>query len=130
MKVASITSSITPSFSTTSIKTPHCLLHLSEKEWQRCQHNSIHITGLFKSNITSYDNVVFGNKINAPLKKSTLHGSTINWQEINLSQIKGGYIIITTSINELHDMMLDNQIILIDSTEGSTLGRASNLKAT
>ena len=129
MKEASITSSIVPSFSDTGIQTPHCLLHLSAKEWRRCKLNSINVTGLFKSNITAYDNVVFGSNIKAPLKKSTSHGSTINWQEINLSEIKGGYAIITTSIDELKEMMLDNRVILIDSTEGSTLGRASNTKA-
>ena len=87
------------------------------------------MTGLFKSNKTIYDNVVYGTNIIAPLKKSTSHGSTIHWQEINLSEIKGGYAIITTSNNDLHEMILDGRVILIDSIEGSKLDRGTKTKA-
>jgi len=48
---------------------------------------------------------------------------------VNLSEIKGGYAIIATTIEELNVMIECNSIILIDSTEGSKSGRAINDKS-
>ena len=70
-----------------------------------------------------------GNNIKAPLKRSTTNGSPVHWREVNLSEIKGGYAIIATTIEELNVMIECNSIILIDSTEGSKSGRAINDKS-
>lgn len=46
-----------------------------------------------------------------------------------MSEINGGYAITTTSTDDLQEMILDDRVILIDSTEGRKLGRATNTKA-
>ena len=107
-----------PTFSLSCKESPHCLLHLTKTEWRRCKENSIYVSGLFKSHITSYDNVVLGNNVVAPLKKSTSHGRTVVWKELNLSETKGGYVIITTSTNDLTELITKKSIILIDGMEG------------
>ena len=89
-KKDAVTSNILPIFSLSCKESPHCLLHLTQTELKRCKHNSIYVSGFFKSHITSYGNVVFGGNVVAPLKKSTSHGKTIVWQELNLSETKGG----------------------------------------
>ena len=67
--------------------------------------------------------------IKAPLKQSTTHGSPVHCREVNLSEIKGGYALIATTIEELNVMVKYNSVILIDSTERSTNGRAMNDKS-
>ena len=101
-------------------------MHLSATEWKRFKENTILITGLFRSKTTSYDNVVIRKHIKAPLKRSTTNGSPVHWHEMNLSDIKVGYTIIATTVEELNAMIECNNIILIDSTEGIKSGRATN----
>ena len=114
----SITSSILPTFALDCKESPHCLLHLTTSEWRRCKANSIYVSGLFKSHITSFDNVVMGCNVVAPLKKSTSHGMSVVWKELNLSETKGGYVIITTSTNDLSDLIENHNLILIDGMNG------------
>ena len=123
-----VTSSIAPIFVNNCKQSPHFLLYISITEWGRCKDNSIHATGLFKSAITSYDNTIIGINIIAPLKRSTTHGMSIQWQDINLSEISRECIIITTSKDDLSVMIRSNSVTLIDSTEGSNNGRAMNAK--
>ena len=85
-------------------------------EWRRCKYNSIHFTGLFSSNITSYDNVMVGSNVKAPLKRSKTNGSSVYWHKINLSEIRGGYTIITATTHTYNSMIQSNSVILIDST--------------
>lgn len=85
-------------------------------EWRRCKYNSIHFPGLFLRNITSYDNVMVGSNVKAPLKQSKTNGSSIYWHEINLSEIRGGYAIITATTHELNAMLQSYSVILIDNT--------------
>ena len=54
---------------------------------------------------------------------------SVIWKEINLSQTKGGYVLITTSKHDLIDMIDKHSIILIDSMEGCQNGKASNAKS-
>ena len=65
----SVTSTITPTFTLSCKQSPRFLLHLSTTEWRICKDNSIHVTGLFKSHIASYDNVFMSCNVIAPLKK-------------------------------------------------------------
>ena len=59
-----------------------------------------------------------GCNVVAPLKKSTSHGMSVVWKEINLSETKGGYVIITTSTNDLSTLISNHNLILIDGMEG------------
>ena len=88
-KDASIASSIAPSFCDTSIKIPHCLLRLSATEWRRCKDNSINVTRLFKSDITSNDNVVMSSNIKAPSKKTTTQGIPFSGRKLICQRLRG-----------------------------------------
>ena len=112
-KKDAVTSNILPTFSLSCKESPHCLLHFTQTEWKRCKPNSICVSGLFKSHITSYDKVVFGSNVIAPLKNSTSHGKSIVWQELNLSETKGGYVIIATSTKDLSELIRKRSVILI-----------------
>ena len=90
LKDASITSSIEPTFDAEFIISPHCLLYLTLTEWKRCKDNYIIVTGLFASNITSYNNVIISDNIKDPLKRATKNCSLVHWREVNLSDIIGG----------------------------------------
>ena len=59
------------------------------------------------------------------MKRSTTNGSSIHWREINLSEIRRGYVMIIITIQELV-MVRSNSVILIDSTEGSKHERDKN----
>ena len=80
---------------------------------------SIHLTELFAGHITVYNNVTLGSNVKAPLKKTTAHGNTIRWKELNLSEMEGGFAYITTTTSDLHAMLHNHNIVLIDSSEGS-----------
>ena len=107
----------------------YCLLHLSNREWNRLKNNSFHLAGLQHGKVTSYSKVTIGPNIVAPLKKSTSGDTPIFWKEINLSQTKGTYCCFTTTIDEISDLVDNQKIILIDSFEGSSKSRAFNDKA-
>ena len=59
-----------------------------------------------------------GSNVVAPLKKSTSHGMSVGWKEINLSETKGGYVMITTSTNDLSELINRQSIILVDRMKG------------
>ena len=90
---------------------------------------SVHLTELFVGNISVFNTVSFGVKVKAPLKTTTSHGNTIRWQEINLSEMKGGYAYITSTTHALKAMLDSQNIILIDSSEGSSNDRGLNNKS-
>ena len=118
-----------PTFKIACKESPHCLLHLTTTEWKRYKENSINVSGLFKSHITSFDNVVIGNNVVAPLKRSTSHGMSVFWKEINLSETKGGYVLITTSTNDLSDLIDKQSIFLIDGMEGCQNYKVNSTKS-
>ena len=60
---------------------------------------------------------MFGGNVVAPLKKSTSHGKTIVWQGLNLSETKGGCVIIAAS-NDLSELISKPSVILIDGMAG------------
>ena len=86
-------------------KVPHCLWHLTKREWSCIKDYYICLTELFVGDIAVYNNVSFRMKVKAPLKKTTAHGNTIRWKEINLSEVKGGYVYITATIPDLQAML-------------------------
>ena len=86
-----------PTFTASCKETPHCLLQFSLKEWARIKDNSIIVEGLFGTDLKSYDNVILGKNVTAPLKKSISHGSTIHWKEINLHNVKQQYAVIVST---------------------------------
>ena len=73
--------------------------------------------------------MIIGINVIAQLKRSATHGMSIQWQDINLSEISRECIIITTSKDDLIEMTKSNSVILVDSTECSNNGRAMNAKS-
>ena len=61
---------------------------------------------------------MFGSSVIDPLKNSTSHGKSIVWQELNLSETKGGYVIIATSTKDLSELIRKRSVILIDGMAG------------
>ena len=98
--------------------TPHCLWHLSSIEWKHMKNFAIHATDLFLGEITTFSHVTLGANVVAPLKKTTSHGNTIIWKELNLSVMTGGFVYITTTTRDIQSMVDANSVILIDSTNG------------
>ena len=125
----SILSTLKSTFTASCEKSPHCLMQLSTTEWDRCAKNSIQLKGLLYCDITSYESVTFGNNVTAPLKKSTTHGDSIRWNEINIAETTNQYAIIVTTVTDLASLIGDGSVILIDSTEGSSIGRGFNDKS-
>ena len=76
-RAKSISSTIEEIISNENSKVPHCLWHLTTREWNRMKDYSIHLTELFAGHITVYNNVTLGSKAKAPLKTKTAHGNTI-----------------------------------------------------
>ena len=109
-----------------SAVTPHCLWHISCREWNEIKQYSIHATGLLAGEVAVYNNVTLGNKVKAPMKTSTSHGNTMRYKELNLSEMSGGYAYITTTIADIQSMIDSKSIILINSTEGCSEAKTLN----
>ena len=118
-----------PTFTASCKETPHCLLQFSLTEWARIKDNSIIVEGLFGTDLKSYDNVILGKNVTAPLKKSTSHGSTIHWKELNLHNVKQQYAVIVSTVKTVQTLVDIGSVILIDNLEGSAVGRAFNKKS-
>ena len=97
-------------------KTPHCLWHISAKEWKAMKPYSFHVTGLLAGEVTAYNNVTLGSNIIAPMKRSTSHGNTIQYRELNLAVMSGGYEYITTAGEDLQLILDSKSVILINTT--------------
>ena len=130
IKERSNLSSIKSTFNSQYDNSSHYLLHVSSKEWINCKDNAIMLGGLFYGYITSYHSFVMEQNITAPLKKSTAHGNTICWQELNVAEVNREFAIIVTTTHNLDSLIRTGSVILIDSTEGSTTNRAFNNKST
>ena len=65
----SISSTVMMTVNSNTDKAPHCLWHLTQREWVRMKDYSICLSELFVGNISVYNNVSFGAKVIAPLKK-------------------------------------------------------------
>ena len=91
--------------------TPHCLWHISSRELNKLKLFSIHLTGLLAGEVTVYSNVTLGNKIITPFKTSISHGNTIRYRELNLSEISGGYVYVTTIMADIQSMIDSKSVI-------------------
>ena len=82
---------------------------------------SFHVTGLLVCEVTVYNNVNLVSNIIAPMKKSTSHGNTIRFRELNLSVMAGGYAYITREVVDIQSMLDPKSVILINTTNQENL---------
>ena len=100
-----------------STKDAHCLMELSEREWNWYIDSSIHVSGRVEEPHKGcthilYENIEFGSRAKIMKRRSICNGKTIWWEEVNLPRIKISYFIITTSKAEL---IKDTTIHIVDT---------------
>ena len=119
-----IRDNVLPFINDTTRNSPHCLLELSRREWLRHKDNAIHLSGLYTiengRNIKKYFRIVNAG-CNVKLKKThkSLNENGIGnyfYQEINIDQMKGGYIMIIMDKIELER---EKDLIILDTTRRS-----------
>ena len=96
-------------------KSPHCMMELSAKEWVRYKDNSIVVGGLGVCNTSGntevlYSNVEYGKNVKYIKRRSISNGKPIHWNEINLSEMKGSFFMITTKKEECSKHFTNNVV--------------------
>ena len=76
------------------------MMELSAKEWVRHKDNSIIVSGFEVCDTSGntevlYSNVEYGCNVKCIKRRSISNGKPIHWNEINLSETKGSYFMIT-----------------------------------
>ena len=101
-------------------RSPHTLIELSTKQWERLGKNSIVVKGLItncsvKKNPTlSYSSVTYGANIILKRKCCESNGKSLHWKRPQLKNIKGGYILIVGDKLEL--METNDDLIVVDGS--------------
>ena len=90
-------------------------MELSTKEWVRNKDNSIVVSGFGVCNTSGktevlYQNVDYGKNVKYIKRHSISNGKPIHWNEINLSEMKGSYFMITTKKEECSKYFTNNVI--------------------
>ena len=96
---------LSPIYNTDVYNAPHCVMERSQNEWKHVNNDSIHLGGysckkVNKTPIASYESITFGSYVIKMKKRARIIGNPIWWSEINLSQMKGKYVVVTTTKSE------------------------------
>ena len=113
--VASCISKIAPLYNS-QVKAPHCLMELSQRDYNRIKNNCIHVCGLSLIKDTStntsngaimahYNVVSYG--CNVDIDEKNIDTSNVNqiYQYINLCKSKGNYIAMVGDKDECKSMI-------------------------
>ena len=81
-------------------------MQLSQKDTKRHKKNSIHVSGCYskhgrraRENKWFYSNIVFGENIRISKKKYD-DRKILNVEELNILEVNGNYVMITTTIDD------------------------------
>ena len=116
-KLSDIDTIISPHYEYSNTNSPHCLMELSDREWQRYKKSSILVSNRVISKDVGcdhimYENVEYGSEVKSMKKRSISKGKSIWWEEINLTEMKSGILLITTMKKECIN---DQSIIIVDT---------------
>ena len=99
---------------------PLILMQLSQKDTKRHKKNSIHVSGCYskdgrraRENKWFYSSIVFGENIRISKKK---YGDSkiLNVKELNILEVNGNYVMITTTIDDARKC--NRNVIIIDTS--------------
>ena len=98
-------------------KDAHCLMELSNREWERYKDSSIHVSGRVEDKSNKcihiyYEDIIIGKNVSIMKRRSMCNGKNIWWEEVNLPVMKHGYFFITTPKAEL---LQDTSIHIVDT---------------
>ena len=82
---------------------PHVVIELSKKEHSDIKHNSIHLTGIkLKDKCISYDDIGHpGKLVSNTIKNTTIDGSVVKLQRINITKSEKRLFRLTTTSNKI-----------------------------
>ena len=108
-------------FDNPTITNTHSLIHLSKRQWKRMKQSIIHMSDVSKLNgINVYSIIEFGKCINKntyTVKHLETSGKDpILSRMVSLDNVKGGFVVMNTTISDVEDDIDKGAVLAINST--------------